>query len=148
MAAKIARYKKEIVQDFSKLMQEYPIIGVANLTNMPAAQLQKMRKSLRGRVLIRMTKVRLLKHAFAQSKSKGIEQLEPYLKGMPTLLFTKENPFRLYKVLQDSKSAAPAKPGQKAPKNLVIPAGPTPFAPGPVISELGKVGLKIWSSSG
>ena len=35
-----------------------------------------------------------------------------------------------------------AKPGQTAPLDITVSAGPTPFAPGPAISELAQLGLK------
>jgi large subunit ribosomal protein L10 len=140
----ISGYKKKIVDDFVKLIKEYPIIGAVNMENLPAPQLQVMRGQLRGTVVIRMTRRRLIKIAIEQAKAekKGIEELEKHLKGMPALLFSKENPFKLYKTLKKSKSSAPAKAGQAAPRDIVIQAGPTPFAPGPVIGELGAMGIK------
>ena len=97
-----------------------------------------------------MTNRRLLKIAFAEAAKKkpGIESLLPHCKGMPALLFTKENPFSLFKLIKANKSPAPAKPGQKAPTDLKILAGPTPFAPGPVISELAALGLKTKVDAG
>jgi large subunit ribosomal protein L10 len=117
---------------------------------MPASSLQKMREQLRKDVLIKMTKRRIIHKIFDQVKSvkPGIENLKPYLTGMPALLFTKENPFKLYKTLQQSKSPAPAKAGQKAPREIMVPAGVTPFAPGPIISELGSVGIKAGVEGG
>ena len=47
--------------------------------------------------------------------------------------------------LEKSKSNAPAKPGQTAPSDLVLPAGETPFTPGPMIGELGQLGIKTES---
>jgi len=44
--------------------------------------------------------------------------------------------------LAASKSKAPAKAGQIAPTDIMIPAGPTQFTPGPIISELAQVGIK------
>jgi large subunit ribosomal protein L10 len=61
---------------------------------------------------------------------------------MPALLFTKENPFALCKRLQKNKSKAPAKAGQTAPNDIIVPAGPTPFQPGPIIGELAVIGIK------
>ena len=34
-----------------------------------------------------------------------------------------------------------AKPGQITPKDIIIPEGPTPFPPGPIIGELGQAGI-------
>ncbi|MFH1315991.1 MAG: 50S ribosomal protein L10 [Candidatus Woesearchaeota archaeon] len=148
--AHVAEYKKRIVKEFIDLMKEYPIIGAVNLENMPAPQLQIMRKQLRGKVELRMTKRRLMRLIIEQAKDdkKGIEGLEKYLVGMPALLFTKENPFSLFKIIKKSKSKAPAKPGQIAPFDIEVKAGPTQFAPGPIISELSSLGLKTGVEEG
>jgi len=142
--AHVADWKKEVVKKLEKVFKEYPIIAVVNMEQLPGAQLQKMRINLKDKVLIYMAKKRLIKIVLERIKGdlKGIEKLEESLKGIPALLFTKENPFKLYKLLQKSKSPAFAKPGQLAPRDIVIPAGPTPFGPGPMIGELGQMGVK------
>jgi len=139
-----ADYKKKVVKELVDLIKQYPIIGAVDMENLPAPQLQTMRAQLRDSVVIRMTKRRLIRLAIEQAKAekKDIEKIEPYLKGMPALLFTKDNPFALYKTLQKSKSSAPAKAGQTAPNDIVIPKGPTAFAPGPIIGELGMFRIK------
>ncbi|MBI2124324.1 50S ribosomal protein L10 [Candidatus Woesearchaeota archaeon] len=142
--AHVAEYKKEIISDLVNMMTNYPLIGVVNMENLPAPQLQKMRAQLRADFRIIMTKRRLMKLAIEQVKSsrKGIEQLENHLGGMPALIFTKENPFKLSKTLQKSKSPAPAKAGQTAPRDIVVQKGATSFAPGPIIGELALAGIK------
>ncbi|MEK6875041.1 MAG: 50S ribosomal protein L10 [Nanoarchaeota archaeon] len=148
--AHVVPHKIQAVQRITNLITTYPIIGVINMENLPAAQEQKIRLKLRGIVEIAMTKKRLLKLAFAQAAKKrpGVDKLFEYCKGMPALLFTKENPFSLFKRIKANKSPAPAKAGQKAPYDLKIPAGPTSFVPGPVISELAALGLKTKVDAG
>ncbi len=142
--AHVAEYKKEIVKELVKLINEHPIIGVVNMENLPAPQLQTMRAQLRGKFFMTMTKRRLIKLAIEETKSKkkGIEQLEAHLGGMPALIFTKENPFKLSRTLQRSKSPAPAKAGQTAPRDIMVNKGATSFAPGPIIGELAMAGIK------
>ncbi|MBI2541750.1 50S ribosomal protein L10 [Candidatus Woesearchaeota archaeon] len=142
--AHVADYKKEIVGNLVNLMTDYPIIGVVNMENLPAPQLQQMRAQLRGKFHITMTKRRLMKLAISQAKAskKNIEEIEQHLGGMPALIFTKENPFKLSKTLQKSKSPAPAKSGQTAPRDIVVNKGATSFAPGPIIGELAMAGIK------
>jgi large subunit ribosomal protein L10 len=122
---------------------DYPIIAAVNMENLPTRQLQNMRATLRGKVVMKMSKRRLMAFALKQcaSKKAGVEQLVPQLKGMPALLFTKENPFSLYKTLSNNKSTAPIRGGQVAPKDIIVPAGATSFAPGPIIGQLGQVGI-------
>jgi len=148
--AHIAQYKKDIVSNLIDLISDYPIIGVVNMENLPAPQLQIMRAQLRGSFFITMTKRRLMKLAIEQTKSKkkGIEKLEAHLGGMPALIFTKENPFKLSKTLQKSKSQAPAKAGQTAPRDIIVNKGQTSFAPGPIIGELALAGIKSGVEAG
>ncbi|MFH1637373.1 MAG: 50S ribosomal protein L10 [Candidatus Woesearchaeota archaeon] len=141
--AYVSEAKKTAVKELKKLFKEYPVIGIVNLENLPSQQLQKMRHQLRGKMLILTAKGRLIKIAIKGiTEKEGFEKLEEHIKGMPAIIFTNEDPFKLYKALQKSKSAAAAKPGQKAPNDLVISAGPTSFAPGPIISEFGSMGIK------
>lgn len=147
--AHVAQYKKNIVEDFAKLIAEYPIVGVVNMSHIPAPQLQKIRKLLSDKgIQLKMTKKRLMKIAFDNSGKKEIGKLEEHFEGMPALIFTKENPFKLSMMLDKNRSPAPAKPGQTATKNITVNAGPTSFTPGPVIGMLGKVGIKTGIEKG
>ena len=148
--AHVAQEKKDVVAQMQKLMQDYPIVAILNMESMPAPQMQKIRSQMRGKADILMTKRRLMKIAIdkVKDKKKNIEAIIPHLKGMPALLFTKDNPFAIYKFIGKNKSPAPAKAGQEAPKDIIVPAGPTPFAPGPIIGELGAFKIKTGVENG
>ncbi len=139
----ISEAKRKEVADIKRLVTEYPVMGVVNLETLPALMLQRMKKNLRDTVVFKVTKKRFMKIAFDQLKEKkNLDQVKEKLNGIPILIFTKQDPFKLYKEIKKSRSAAPAKPGQKAPNDLLMPAGPTPFTPGPMIGELGQLGIK------
>ena len=148
--AHVAQWKKSEVIELVKDLQKYKIIGIADMTGMPSPQLQKMRSTLKKSVEIKMSKASLIKLAIENLKTKitGLDKLLPYVKGMPCLILTNDNPFALSKTLTRSKSKAPAKPGQTAPNDITILAGPTPFAPGPVIGELGALAIKATIADG
>jgi large subunit ribosomal protein L10 len=151
MTAHVSEQKKKDVEILVNLIKEYPIIGAIDLEGMPTAQLQKMRAVLRANdIVLLVSKRRLMKIALEQAKEskKGVEELKNYLQGMPGFIFSRLNSFKLYKLLKSSKSKAPAKAGQIAPKDIEVKAGATPFAPGPVISELGAVGIKSGVENG
>ena len=140
----VANYKKEEVNRVKSLIQKYKVIAIADMTNMPSPQLQKLRSSIKDSVLITMSKSRLVKIAFEELKDKikGLDKLTNNVRGMPALVLTNNNPFALSKLLRKSKSSAPAKAGQIAPNDIVIQAGPTAFPPGPLIGELSQIGVK------
>ncbi len=142
--------KKKVVKTLVKYMKEYPICGIVDLANLPSLQLQRMRSSLKGKAVVVMAKGRLIKIAIEQAGKDNTEivKLKDVVGGMPAMIFTKDNPFRLYKILQKSKSSAPAKAGQTAPNDIYVKAGKTSFAPGPIIGELGQLGIKTGIEDG
>ena len=148
--AHVAEYKKKIVEDIVGLANQYSIIGVVNMENLPAPQLQKMRAQLRDRIRFAMTKKRIIKRALEQVKTSknGVEQLNNYFTGMPALIFTNESPFKLFRMLKRNKSPAPAKAGQTAPRDITVNKGQTSFAPGPIIGELALAGIKSGVEAG
>lgn len=135
--------KKQLVQKLASEIQHSPLVGLLDFQNLPAPQLSKMKRMLRMQgVHMIMTRKRLLNLALQQSGKDKILSLTEKMKGMPALLLSSGNPFALYSLIKKNRSEAPAKPGQTAPRDLMVRAGPTSFAPGPIISELAAVGIK------
>lgn len=145
----VSEDKKLLVKSLIKDLQEYPIIGLVDMNNLPASQLQKMNSLLKTKgIKIRMARKSLLQLSLANSKRENIQHLAEMVRGMPAFIFSKNNPFELYGILQKNKSEASAKPGQIAPHDIIAKAGPTSFAPGPIISELAAVGIKTKVEAG
>lgn len=61
------------------------------------------------------------------------------LTGSNILLFSELNPYSLIILLDKSKVRVPAKGGDIATNEIMIPAGNTGLPPGPVISEFGEI---------
>jgi len=148
--AHVAEYKKQEVKKLSDLIRKYNVIGIVNIENMPASKLQVIRAMIRDKVVFIVSKKRLMKIALEQCEGdkKGIEKLKEFLIGMPAFMFTNEDPFKLSRILDKNKSSAPAKPGQIAPKDIVVNKGPTNFTPGPIIGELSSLGIKTGVENG
>ncbi len=149
--AHVSENKKEEVKDITNLINKHSIFGIVDITNLPSSQLQTLRAKLKDNLLIKTTKKRLIKIVLNQLKEskKNIGEIEKYLDNcMPALVFTNLDTFKLSKTLLKNKSNAPAKAGQIAPRDLVVLAGPTSFTPGPIIGELGQIGIKAGIESG
>ncbi|MEK6862869.1 MAG: 50S ribosomal protein L10 [Nanoarchaeota archaeon] len=135
--------KIQEVMQLKELMKKYRVISVADLTSLPSSNLQSIRNKLREKIEIKVTKKRLIIRAIDELKEKDLTLLKPYLeKSIPALIFSNEEPFKLFKLIKENRTNAPAKPGQLAPIDLTISSGPTPFTPGPFIGELGAIGLQ------
>jgi len=138
---KAAPEKKETVKKIKELAKKYPIIGIVNMEGLPASSLLKMKKQLHGKMELVMCRKTLMELALNELDLPQGDELLNNLRGMPALMFTEENPFGLYKTIKKNKTPAPAKAGQEAPFDITIPAGPTPFGPGPIISEFAQLGI-------
>ena len=148
--AHVSDAKKKTVSQLVKLLTSHPVVGVLSLDGLPSGMLQKVRNQQRENFTLVMAKKRLINIAIdqASSKVKGLDKLKEFVTGNTALLFTKDNPFKLQKILNKAKVPAQAKAGQKAPRDLIIPAGPTSFSPGPIIGELGALGIKAGIEGG
>ena len=141
--AHVAEWKKDEVNELKGLIDSAEVVGIVNLLNIPARQLQEMRKTLAGKATIRLSKINLMKLALedCDEEKANITGLSDYMEGQPALVCTDMNPFRLYKILEDSKTSAPAKAGATAPEDIVVPAGDTGFPPGPFLGDLQQIGV-------
>jgi large subunit ribosomal protein L10 len=127
--------KIEAVDALATKISQYPVVGVMSLHKVPADALQKIRGELTEAV-IKVERKSVLAKALEKS---GKKELAKLLESQPAVVLSKMNPFKLYKFVQKKKTKAAAKPGDLAPENIVVPAGPTEIPPGPAISALTKV---------
>ncbi len=141
--AHVAEWKREEVKELKGIIDKYDVIGIVDLMNIPAKQLQEMRRSLKDNAVIRMSKKNLIDLAFedCNADKANIVDLSEHMDGQVAIIATEMNPFRLYKILEDSKTSAPAKAGSVAVDDIMVPKGDTGFEPGPFLGDLQQVGI-------
>jgi large subunit ribosomal protein L10 len=145
----ILQEKAKEVEGIAGLIEQYKAIGLADLQKVRASQLQELRRKLRDVAHLRVIKNTLFKRAINESEGKpDLDKLEEHLAGSRIVLFTNLNPFKLLIILERSKVKTTAKAGDVAAFDVVVPAGNTGQPPGPIISQLGAVGLKTRIESG
>jgi large subunit ribosomal protein L10 len=141
--------KADEVKELTSFLSQYNALGIASLQKVRAAQLQKLKKKLEKSAYLRVVKNSLIKRAVSEAKDKtGIEKLEEYLTGPNLFLFTNLNPFKLVILLEKSRVKAKARAGDVAAFDVIVPAGNTGLAPGPIISQFTAVGLRTRIESG
>ncbi|QLC51135.1 50S ribosomal protein L10 [Methanolobus zinderi] len=136
----VPQWKKDEVEDIKEHINKYPLFGVVAIGGIPAKQLQKMRKGLQGTAVLKVSRNTLIRRAFDES-NEDVNKMHEYIDSQTALIFTENNPFKLYKILEQSKSPSPIKGGAVAPNDIVVEAGPTSFPPGPILGDLQSVGI-------
>ena len=136
----LPRWKKEEVDEIKRSIEEHTLVGVVDMYGIPASQVQQIRRNLRGTARVKMARNTLIEHALSDLGG-SVAALNEHATGQSALIFTNENPFRLFKLLEKTKTKMAAKPGETAPEDIVVPKGPTSFKPGPIVGELQQVGI-------
>ena len=133
-------WKKDEVADIKENAKKFTLIGLVDMYGIPAQQVQQIRRNLRGKALIKVTRNTLIRHAF-EDIGGDVRTLTKYISGHSAIIFTNDNPFKLFKQLEKTKTKMAAKAGEKAPEDIVIEKGPTSFKPGPIVGELQQAGI-------
>ncbi len=135
--------KKKAVADLQKEIEKYPVVAVASISGLPSKQYNVIRKRTREKAQIAFARLSLMKRALSGSKrAQELDAINQSLGDGSVLVFSDMDAFKLFKLFKQNKSKMPAKAGAIAPSDLVIPAGETNLAPGPVLTELKQAGIQ------
>lgn len=146
--SQVSMEKQEIVDATVKLLDNYKIIGAADLTKVGSGMLQDMRKQLRDRVTVKGIKNTLMRIAMEKAGLEGTDEFLSEIKGQNIYIFSNGNPFELAMTLHRNKVRVFAKGGDLALEPLVIPSGNTGLSPGPIISKFGGLGIRTRIEAG
>lgn len=136
----IPRWKKNEIEDIKAKINEYSVVGLIGIHGLPSKQFQQMRSNLRDSVHIKVSKNTLIRRAMEES-SDGIKSLEKYIDQETGLIFSNTNSFKIFRLLNSSKTPSPIKGGMVSPKDIVVEKGPTSFPPGPIVGDLQTAGI-------
>lgn len=136
----IPQWKKDEIEEIKSLIKSHPLFGIIGIAGIPAKQLQGMRRDLKDIAVLKVARNTLVKRALAES-GEDVQEMADYIDVQTALVFTDQNPFKLYKLLEQSKSPAPIKAGTIAPKDIIVEAGPTSFPPGPILGDMQGAGI-------
>jgi len=132
----VKEWKKKKVEELKELIKKYRVVGIVSLHKIPSAAFNKIKMELGNEAKVKVSKKALITRAL---EACGMEELAKHANGSIGLILTNMNPFKLLFFLQKKVSSAPAKPGDVAEEDIVVPAGPTDLPAGPAISTLTKV---------
>lgn len=138
----IPEKKLKTVIELQNLIKKNKTFMICSIKSLPGKQYQAIKKKIRDHAKVKVIKKSLVLRAIDNS---GIEikRMKELVKEDSALLFSELDAFELSGILSENKTPAGAKVGQLANEDIVIEPAPTSLTPGPIISELGALGLKI-----
>jgi|HubBroStandDraft_1064217.scaffolds.fasta_scaffold129883_2 large subunit ribosomal protein L10 len=132
------------VEALSHSILDRPMTALVGLRGVPASALQKMRRDLRARnqpIVVATNSA--IRHALekAVKERPSLAPLLEQVQDQTAVLAAEGNPFALYQQFLKTRSPTPARGGELAPADIVVPAGTTSFKPGPIVGELQHAGF-------
>ena len=141
----VADWKRSEVSEIQDFVKSADVVGLVDVTGIGAKQMLTMRSSLRDvGVKLRMSRNRLLKLALsdAAKDKKGVDQvIDAFAPSQLALLSSSESPFKIFQMLMESQTQAPAKGGETASYDIIIEKGPTAFPAGPIVGDFQNAGF-------
>ena len=143
MIPKVMSWKKDRVGELTEILQEDGVIGIVDTSGVPATAMLGMRAELRTMMSLTMAKKTLFRLAW---KNAGLDEqsLETMMENaaQPVIVHSSNlSAFQLFNELGKTRTGRSAKEGDIAPQDIVVEAGETEFAPGPIVGELSAVGI-------
>ena len=136
----IPQWKLDEVNHLVDLFKSHSNVAVIEVAKLNDRQVQEMRKILRGKAIIRMSKKSLQLRAVnkyrEESKKANLDEFVERIPGQAAFCFTNLDVFELKKIFTQSEWMVPAKPGEITSVDIWVPAGDTGLPTGQVISEL------------
>jgi len=123
--------KQAYFSKLNDLLRDYHRIMIVGADNVGSNQMQKIRKSLRGKAVLLMGKNTMVRKAVRglASTDPNLSYLLPYIRGNVGFVFCKDDLSGIKKVISENKVPAPARVGSLAPSDVIVPAGPTGMEP-------------------
>jgi large subunit ribosomal protein L10 len=133
-------WKDEAVDGIKADVKAHDVIAVVSIHGIPARQFQAIRAELKDIAKVQVARNTLIHRALEESGASTLKLFQD-VEGQTALIFTNLSPFKLFKLLENSRTPAPAKAGERAPRDIIVEKGPTSFRPGPIVGDLQNAGI-------
>ena len=138
--------KKGRAEVLTKKIAGYKSVALVEASGFPSDNFEQVRKIFRGKADFVYTNKVVIYNALKNSHPTLAEKVKEV--RMPVLMLTDLDPFETTRIAMENKTYTKIKTGEKAPMDIVLPSGPTPFPPGPMLSQFSSVGVKTKNEGG
>lgn len=139
----VPQVKLDVVKKLAERMKKSHTTLIASCKGLPSRQFHAIKKSLRGTADVVMVKKNAALRAIDAAGKGALKGMKDNLTADIAFFFSEQDAFSLSAILTENQIASKARSGDIAPEDIEIQAGPTDLVPGPAISELSGVGLKV-----
>ena len=135
--------KAQMYRTLQEAPRRHRVLALVRMEKVRASQILPLRKRLKGDVTFVSIKDKVARKALgaAEGEVPGLADMASRLAGQCMFMFTDMSPFRLNVVLSKNTVMLPARAGDTASIDVVVPAKNTGIAPGPMLTVFKDAGI-------
>ena len=135
--------KAQMYRTLQEAPRRHRVVALVRMEKVRASQILPLRKRLKGDVSFVSIKDKVARKALDAVKGEvpGLADMASRLAGQCMFMFTDMSPFRLNVVLSKNTVMLPARAGDTASIDVVVPAKNTGIAPGPMLTVFKDAGI-------
>ncbi|EFD92849.1 MAG: ribosomal protein L10 [Candidatus Parvarchaeum acidophilus ARMAN-5] len=138
--------KEKKSEELQNRIKKYKTVGLVEMLGYPSESFEKMKKIFRDKAEFIYTNKVVISSALKKLNAPLKDKIDDT--KMPVLLLSNEDPFELSSEAMQNSTFSKLKTGEISEADIVLPAGPTPFPPGPMLSQFSSIGVKTKNESG
>lgn len=140
--------KEKQVNELVEKIKKSRTLMIVSVRGLPSKQFQEIKKSVRSEAFVKITRKNIIFRVLEKFGDDSIKPLENHIESDIAVVFSDKDGYELAALLAKKKTKVFAKAGQIADDDIEVKAGLTELVPGPVISELGVLGIQIAVENG
>jgi large subunit ribosomal protein L10 len=136
--------KQNAAKDMAAELKKRSVVVLLNLSKTPDKLVQQIRKRLKEKhgAYFQVAKLAIVKRALEQCKLPAALYADLNF-PVAVIAVNDLSPYDISNMFMGNMLSVAAKPGDKAPFEIVIPAGETDMPPGPALTQLKQAGLNV-----
>ncbi|MCX6741790.1 MAG: 50S ribosomal protein L10 [Candidatus Pacearchaeota archaeon] len=142
---KVPEKKQKLLKKLVDLSKQNRTIMIASIEGLPSAQFQKIKKSLKGKATVIVSKKKVAIKAMDEAK---LTNLNKKIEKNVVIIFSQLEPFELSSLLSELKIKSKMKAGQIVEKDILIEPCTTDIMAGPAITEFSNANIKVGIDQG
>ncbi len=144
--SKGSQIKEKKSQELSSEIAKYKTIGLIEMEGYPSESFERLKKVFREKAKFVYANKVVIYNALNKAKIPLTEKVKEVM--IPVLLLSNQDPFQIAQEAMSNSSFTKLKTGEISKNEIVLPSGPTPFPPGPMLSQFSSIGVKTKTEGG
>ena len=138
--------KEKMATELNKKIKQYKTLGVIEIAGYPSESFERIKKVFRKKAEFVYANKVVIFNALNQAGYKLAEKVKEV--KMPVLMLSNEDPFDIAREAMENRTFTKLKAGEISENEIILPSGPTPFPPGPMLSQFSSIGVKTKNEGG